>query len=102
MKLFSAITIAQSIALCNYRSHSSCLRCFNARTFRNPIVEPGLVGTSAGAAFGASFVFVMAAKMSPEVKSLAGPLLVPLFAFAGGLLATFMVYSLAKNAKEFL
>jgi len=68
--------------------------------FRNPIVEPGLVGTSAGAAFGASFVFVMAAKMSPEVKSLAGPLLVPLFAFAGGLLATFMVYSLAKNAKR--
>src|SRR5262245_43543590 len=27
--------------------------------FRNPIVEPGLVGTSAGAAFGAAFVFVM-------------------------------------------
>src|SRR5215510_970643 len=26
--------------------------------FRNPIVEPGLVGTSAGAAFGASLVFV--------------------------------------------
>jgi iron complex transport system permease protein len=27
--------------------------------FRNPIVEPGLVGTSSGAAFGAAFVFVM-------------------------------------------
>ena len=25
--------------------------------FRNPIVEPGLVGTSAGAAFGASIIF---------------------------------------------
>lgn len=68
--------------------------------FRNPIVEPGLVGTSAGAAFGASIVFVMAANMSKEVKSITGPLLVPLFAFAGALLATYTVYSLAKNSKR--
>jgi iron complex transport system permease protein len=68
--------------------------------FRNPIVEPGLVGTSAGAAFGASIVFVLAANMSQQVKSITGPLLVPLFAFAGGLLATFMVYSLAKSVKK--
>lgn len=68
--------------------------------FRNPIVEPGLVGTSAGAAFGASFIFVMAAKMGPEIKSITGPLLVPIFAFAGGLLATYMVYALAKTSKH--
>src|SRR5215471_13162938 len=29
--------------------------------FRNPIVEPGLVGTSSGAAFGASLYFVLGA-----------------------------------------
>jgi iron complex transport system permease protein len=68
--------------------------------FRNPIVEPGLVGTSAGAAFGASIVFVLAAKMSTAIKSIIGPLLVPLFAFAGGLLATYIVYSLAKSFKR--
>jgi iron complex transport system permease protein len=68
--------------------------------FRNPIVEPGLVGTSAGAAFGAAFVFVIAAKIGVGLKSFMGPLLVPLFAFAGGLIATFVVYSLAKNAKR--
>ena len=68
--------------------------------FRNPIVEPGLVGTSAGAAFGASVVFVMAANMSMPVKSILGPLLVPLFAFGGGLLATYTVYTLAKSAKR--
>ncbi len=68
--------------------------------FRNPIVEPGLVGTSAGAAFGASVVFVLAANMSLSVKSIIGPLLVPLFAFGGGLLATYTVYSLAKSAKR--
>ncbi|HTE28098.1 FecCD family ABC transporter permease [Flavitalea sp.] len=66
--------------------------------FRNPIVEPGLVGTSAGAAFGASVVFVLAANMSIGLKSILGPLLVPVFAFAGGLLATYIVYMLAKSA----
>lgn len=67
--------------------------------FRNPIVEPGLTGTSAGAAFGASVVFVLAASMNKEVKSIVGPLLVPLFAFMGGLLATYTVYILSKNAR---
>ncbi len=68
--------------------------------FRNPIVEPGLVGTSAGAAFGASVVFVLSASLSQELKIYASTLLVPLFAFIGGLLATFIVYSLARNAKR--
>ena len=57
--------------------------------FRNPIVEPGLVGTSAGAAFGASVVFVLSASLSPALKVYASTFLVPLMAFAGGLLATF-------------
>ena len=68
--------------------------------FRNPIVEPGLVGTSSGAALGASIVFVLAPKFSPELKSIAGPLLVPIVAFCGALFATYIVYSLAKNAKR--
>src|SRR5215510_1152294 len=62
--------------------------------FRNPIVEPGLTGTSAGAAFGAAFIFVVGPKLSPALKSIMGPFLVPIFAFAGALLATFAVYSL--------
>ena len=68
--------------------------------FRNPIVEPGLIGTSAGAAFGASLVFVFAVQMSKEIQSITGPLLVPLFAFGGGLLATFLVYSISKSQKR--
>ena len=68
--------------------------------FRNPIVEPGLVGTSAGAAFGASLVFVLSAGLAPSIKAIAGPFLVPLFAFAGGLLATYIVYSLSKNMRK--
>lgn len=68
--------------------------------FRNPIVEPGLVGTSAGAAFGASIVFVLGPVMSPAFKNSIGPFLVPLFAFAGASLATFIIYLLSKNAKR--
>ncbi len=68
--------------------------------FRNPIVEPGLIGTSAGAAFGASVVFVMSASLSADLQKLAGPLLVPLFAFGGGLLATYTVYMLAKGTRR--
>lgn len=66
--------------------------------FRNPIVEPGLTGTSAGAAFGASFVFVLGSNINPAFKSVLGPYLVPLFAFIGGLVATFLVYSVAKKS----
>jgi len=68
--------------------------------FRNPIVEPGLVGTSSGAALGASLVFVLAAQFNPQVKSVMGPLLMPVVAFGGALFATWLVYSLAKNAKR--
>lgn len=68
--------------------------------FRNPIVEPGLIGTSAGAAFGASLVFVLASGLGAEIKSLIGPLLVPLAAFAGGLLATYLVYYFSKGVQR--
>ena len=68
--------------------------------FRNPIVEPGLTGTSAGAALGASIVFVMAPNFNPAFKSFMGPLLVPVVAFLCSLLATYIVYALAKNAKR--
>ena len=94
--------------------------------FRNPIVEPGLIGTSAGAAFGASVIFVLASNINKTIgqlfgaritgwlissgisatflqqsfKEVTGPFLTPIFAFAGALLATFTVYSLAKNAKH--
>lgn len=68
--------------------------------FRNPVVEPGLVGTSAGAAFGASIVFSLSPFMSPTFKSILGPFMVPLFAFGGGLAATYLVYNIAKDKKH--
>jgi iron complex transport system permease protein len=65
--------------------------------FRNPIVEPGLVGTSAGAALGASFVFVLGAGTLGTGAIIAplGALALPLVAFAGAFGATMLVYRLA-------
>jgi iron complex transport system permease protein len=68
--------------------------------FRNPLVEPGIIGTSAGAAFGASIVFVVAVYLPVEWKSLVGPLLVPLFAFIGATVATYLVYMISKNHQK--
>jgi iron complex transport system permease protein len=68
--------------------------------FRNPIVEPGLIGTSAGAALGASVVFVLAPSFSPAVKEWAGTLLTPVMAFIGAMVSTIIVYSIARNAKR--
>jgi iron complex transport system permease protein len=64
--------------------------------FSNPIVEPGLVGTSSGAAFGAAFVFVMGKSLSGPWVDALGPFLLPLFAFAGGGAATWLVYRLSN------
>jgi iron complex transport system permease protein len=60
--------------------------------FRNPIVEPGLAGTSAGAAFGAAMVFVLGERTTLAFTQPLGTLAVPLFAFIGAFAATMLVY----------
>jgi iron complex transport system permease protein len=64
--------------------------------FRNPIVEPGLAGTSAGAAFGAAFVFVLGGGATALTAPL-GALAVPLMAFAGAFAATMIVYRVSSS-----
>jgi len=61
--------------------------------FRNPIVEPGLVGTSSGAAFGASLYFVLGSIFNFST----GEWTLPLAACAGGILATFLVFILSES-----
>ncbi len=60
--------------------------------FRNPIVEPGLVGTSAGAAFGAALVFVLGKSIGAAYSDALGAFALPLAAFAGAFVATVAVY----------
>lgn len=61
--------------------------------FRNPIVEPGLIGTSSGAAFGAALYFVLGGTL----KFNAGEWTLPFAACAGGALSTFLVFLLAQS-----
>jgi iron complex transport system permease protein len=61
--------------------------------FRNPIVEPGLVGTSSGAAFGAALYFVLGSVL----KFGTGEWTLPIAACAGGMLSTGLVYILAPQ-----
>jgi iron complex transport system permease protein len=65
--------------------------------FRNPIVEPGLAGTSAGAALGAALVFVFGGTSALAFVSPLGTIVLPLLAFAGAFAATMLVYRLSSS-----
>jgi ABC-type Fe3+-siderophore transport system, permease component len=65
--------------------------------FRNPIVEPGLAGTSAGAALGAALVFVFGEKTTLAFTAPLGSFAVPAMAFAGGFAATMLVYKMSSS-----
>ena len=58
---------------------------------RNPLADPYIIGTSAGAALGATIAMVL-----PINLAFLGFGLVPLAAFGGGLAAVFIVYNLAR------
>jgi iron complex transport system permease protein len=64
--------------------------------FRNPIVEPGLVGTSSGAAFGAALFYVLGALLKVSM----GEWALPFAACAGGVISTYLVFALAHTRKE--
>src|SRR5690349_19577607 len=65
--------------------------------FRNPIVEPGLAGTSAGAALGAALVFVFGSSTALSFAAPLGSIAVPVLAFAGAFAATMLVYRLSTS-----
>ena len=61
--------------------------------FLNPIVEPGLIGTSSGAAFGASLYFVFGAVFTYHF----GEWTLPVMACIGAIIATFLVFFLSES-----
>jgi iron complex transport system permease protein len=65
--------------------------------FRNPLADPGLIGVSAGAAAGAVLALVARWVFAPVLGLVPEPLLVPVAAFAGGLFATWLVYTIATR-----
>lgn len=64
--------------------------------FRNPIVEPGLVGTSSGAALGSAIFFVIGGIFSFGASFWA----LPLAACVGGVISTYLVFLLARSRDD--
>ena len=64
--------------------------------FRNPIVEPGLVGTASGAAFGSALFFVLGGvfHIGASLWSL------PIAACVGGIVSTYLVFLLARSRED--
>ncbi len=63
--------------------------------FRNPLAEPGLIGTSGGAAMAAVLAILAASALAGSISGGLLPWLVPAAAFLGALGATFLVYRLS-------
>lgn len=64
--------------------------------FRNPLVEPGIIGVSSGAALFAVIFIVFGSYLS-FVSDIFGAFTLPIMAFIGGLLSVFLVYQLASG-----
>lgn len=64
--------------------------------FRNPLVEPGLIGVSSGGALFA-VIFIVFGAYFPFLTGIFGSFALPLFAFVGGLINVSLVYSMANN-----
>ena len=65
--------------------------------FRNPMADPGLLGVSSGAALGAVTTIVLGLEYLPGLLFAYGSIILPVMAFAGGLLTLLVVYQLARS-----
>lgn len=65
--------------------------------FRNPLADPTLIGVSGGAAFAVASMIVLGATALKGFAQMAGIYTLPLAGFVGGMVATFLVYVLARH-----
>lgn len=68
--------------------------------FRNPLADPALIGISSGSSFGASLMIVFGSALPGFVASSFGMFSIALAAFAGGLLVTFVVYTISTRDSQ--
>jgi iron complex transport system permease protein len=65
--------------------------------FRNPLADPGIIGVSAGAGFGAAAFIVLGNSVLAPVMAILGIYAVPLAAFLGGLVTTLLLYRIGTR-----
>jgi iron complex transport system permease protein len=92
-RIFFDIRLPRAIACMVVGASLSMAGVLMQALFRNPIVEPGLIGTSSGAALGASLYFVLGATF----KFHANEWTLPIAACIGGTLSTSIVIFLSQN-----
>lgn len=68
--------------------------------FRNPLADPGVVGVSSGASFGAVFYIIFGQTLLAPLTAVLGIFSLPMAAFLGGLMVTFLLYKLASHDGE--
>ncbi|MEL6406908.1 MAG: iron chelate uptake ABC transporter family permease subunit [Chloroflexota bacterium] len=64
--------------------------------FRNPLADPGLIGISSGAALAAALMIVLGSTVLSGVVAMFGDFALPVAAFIGGVLTTFIIYRLSS------
>lgn len=65
--------------------------------FRNPLADPGLIGVSSGSALAAVTVIVLGGSYFSDWVALWGFYALPVAAFLGGALVTFLIYRIASS-----
>lgn len=65
--------------------------------FRNPLVDPGIVGVMSGASFAATLSIVIGGSLFPAFFALANDYALPVAAFLGGWLMTMVLYWFARR-----
>ena len=68
--------------------------------FRNPLADPGLVGVSNGAALAAVVAIVLGPPAVGDFPAEIRPYITPLAAFAGGVIATWLVYRIGTRGGQ--
>ncbi len=66
--------------------------------FRNPLADPTLIGVSSGSALAAASVIILGSSFLASLPDLFSQLALPIAAFFGGLLATWIVYIISTKA----
>ena len=66
--------------------------------FRNPLADPGLIGVSSGAALAAVMLIVLGNTVFASWFEFAGWLALPIAAFTGGGLVTWVIYKIATHS----
>lgn len=86
-RVLGAILVGGALGLCGAAMQG---------LFRNPLADPGLIGVTSGASFGAVVQVKFAATSLAGVSALLGQFSLPALALAGGLLATAVMHRASR------